>query len=62
MKALRLVTTVGVPLPGVAVRLVDEEGASRISRESNERRIAIKCSVRGRDQGGFAAEAQRAVA
>lgn len=50
-----------VPLGSLA-RLVDEEGASRISRESNERRIAIKCSVRGRDQGGFAAEAQQAVA
>ena len=50
-----------VPLGSLA-RLVEDEGASRISREANERRIAIKCSVRGRDQGGFAAEAQRAVA
>lgn len=38
------------------------EGASRIARETNERRIAVKCSVRGRDQGGFVAEAQRRVA
>jgi cobalt-zinc-cadmium resistance protein CzcA len=38
------------------------EGASRISRELNERRIAIKCSVRGRDQGSFVEEAQRKVA
>ncbi len=50
-----------VPLGSLA-RLVEDEGASRISREANERRIAIKCSVRGRDQGGFVAEAQRAVA
>ncbi|MDB4900001.1 MAG: heavy metal efflux pump, CzcA family, partial [Gemmatimonadetes bacterium] len=37
------------------------EGASRIAHEANERRIAIKCSVRGRDEGSFVAEAQRAV-
>ncbi|HLQ68584.1 MAG TPA: CusA/CzcA family heavy metal efflux RND transporter [Gemmatimonadales bacterium] len=49
-----------VPL-GSLVRTTSVEGASRISREANERRIAIKCSVRGRDQGGFVAEAQRAV-
>ena len=50
-----------VPLASVA-RVVTSEGASRISREANERRIAIKCSVRGRDEGGFVAEAQRLVA
>ncbi len=49
-----------VPLGSVA-RTASVEGASRISREANERRIAIKCSVRGRDQGGFVAEAQQAV-
>jgi cobalt-zinc-cadmium resistance protein CzcA len=49
-----------VPL-GSLVRATSAEGASRISREANERRIAIKCSVRGRDQGGFVGEAQRAV-
>ena len=38
------------------------EGASRIAHEANERRIAVKCSVRGRDEGGFVAEAQRRVA
>lgn len=49
-----------VPL-GSLVRATSAEGASRISRETNERRIAIKCSVRGRDQGGFVREAQQAV-
>lgn len=49
-----------VPLGSVA-RLVTTEGASRISREMNERRVAVKCSVRGRDEGGFVAEAQRLV-
>ncbi len=50
-----------VPLASVA-RVVTAEGASRISREVNERRVAIKCSVRGRDEGGFVAEAQQLVA
>ena len=50
-----------VPLASVA-HLVATDGASRISREANERRIAVKCSVRGRDQGSFVAEAQRLVA
>ena len=43
-------------------QMVQAEGASRIAREENERRIAIKCSVRGRDEGGFVTEAQTAVA
>ena len=50
-----------VPLASLA-HFVAGEGASRIAREANERRIAIKCSVRGRDEGGFVAEAQRKVA
>jgi len=50
-----------VPLASVA-KVMTAEGASRISREANERRVAVKCSVRGRDEGGFVAEAQRLVA
>jgi len=50
-----------VPLASVA-KVVSAEGASRIAREANQRRIAIKCSVRGRDQGSFVAEGQRLVA
>ena len=50
-----------VPL-GSLGRTVQSEGASRIAHEANERRIAIKCSVRGRDEGSFVAEAQKAVA
>lgn len=38
------------------------QGASRISRENNIRRIAIKCNLIDRDQGGFVAEAQQKVA
>ena len=50
-----------VPLAALG-RVEVAEGASRIAREANERRIAVKCSVRGRDEGGFVAEAQRLVA
>jgi cobalt-zinc-cadmium resistance protein CzcA len=50
-----------VPMASVA-HIVTDEGAARVARESNERRIAVKCSVRGRDQGGFVAEGQRLVA
>jgi cobalt-zinc-cadmium resistance protein CzcA len=46
-----------VPLGQLATISV-EEGASRISRENNMRRIAIKCNLNGRDQGSFVAEAR----
>jgi cobalt-zinc-cadmium resistance protein CzcA len=50
-----------IPL-GALGSITTAEGASRIAREANERRIAVKCSVRGRDQGGFVSEAQQRVA
>ena len=39
-----------------------ETGAARIQRDGNSRRIAVKCSIRGRDMGSFVADAQRKVA
>ena len=45
-----------IPLAQLATIKVDV-GASRISREENSRRIAIKCNLIGRDQGGFVQEA-----
>jgi cobalt-zinc-cadmium resistance protein CzcA len=50
-----------IPLAELAAIKVDQ-GASRISREDNMRRIAIKCNLIGRDQGSFVAEAQPRVA
>jgi cobalt-zinc-cadmium resistance protein CzcA len=50
-----------VPLASLG-QMTRTEGASRIAHEANERRIAIKCSVRGRDEGGFVSEAQGAAA
>jgi cobalt-zinc-cadmium resistance protein CzcA len=38
------------------------EGPSTITREWGRRRITVQCNVRGRDVGGFVAEAQRKIA
>ena len=38
-----------------------EEGPAQISRENVQRRISVELNVRGRDLGGFVAEARRAV-
>jgi cobalt-zinc-cadmium resistance protein CzcA len=50
-----------IPLAQLAEIKVDI-GASRISREENIRRIAIKCNLIGRDQGSFVQEAMPRVA
>lgn len=50
-----------IPLGSLAA-IQQETGASRIMRDYGRRRIAIKCSIRGRDMGGFVAEAQKCVA
>lgn len=44
----------------VAMRVV--EGPSTITREWGQRRLTVTCNVRGRDLGGFVAEARRKVA
>ena len=55
-----------VPTPDGAriplAELVDtkiDQGASRIGREDNRRRISIKCNLIDRDQGSFVAEAMK---
>ncbi len=50
-----------VPLSQVA-DLTEIIGPKQISREFNQRRIVVQANVRGRDMGGFVAEAQEAVA
>lgn len=50
-----------VPLSALAeLRL--EEGPNQVSREDGKRRVVVQCNVRGRDLGGFVAEAQRRIA
>jgi len=50
-----------IPLSELATIKINQ-GASRISREDNMRRIAIKSNLIDRDQGSFVAEAQKKVA
>ncbi len=38
-----------------------EDGPAEINRHATRRRLLIQCNVRGRDLGGFVADAQRAV-
>ena len=50
-----------LPLNQVA-QVVETEGPSTINREWGRRRITVQCNVRGRDVGGFVAEAQKKIA
>jgi cobalt-zinc-cadmium resistance protein CzcA len=49
-----------VPLSRIAQVVVDE-GPAQISRENNHRRIVVEANIRGRDLGGFMAEAQQTI-
>ncbi|MEY2700238.1 MAG: hypothetical protein RIQ52_993 [Pseudomonadota bacterium] len=49
-----------IPLAEIATIRVDQ-GASRISREDNMRRIAIKCNLKERDTASFVAQANTAI-
>ena len=42
--------------------IVIEDGPSEISRHAIRRRLLVQCNVRGRDLGGFVADAQKVVA
>lgn len=63
LAALPITTPTGttVPLSSVA-RIQISEGPNQISRENGSRRMVVQANVRGRDLGGFVAEAQDAVA
>lgn len=50
-----------IPLSRLAA-VETTEGPSTITREWGQRRVAVTCNVRGRDRGGFVAEARRKVA
>jgi cobalt-zinc-cadmium resistance protein CzcA len=59
-----LITTPGgqrVPLNRLAAVEVIE-GPAKIMREAGQRRLVVQCNVRGRDLGGFVAEAQQRIA
>ena len=50
-----------VPLSRVTSITVDS-GPAQVSHEHVQRRIVVECNIRGRDLGGFVAEARQAVA
>ncbi len=61
--ALTVVAASGeqIPLSRLAdIKLV--KGPKRVMREWGQRRITVTCNVRGRDMGGFVAEAQEKIA
>jgi cobalt-zinc-cadmium resistance protein CzcA len=50
-----------IPLTSLA-HIRQTEGPSTLTREGQKRRIVVQCNVRGRDLGGFVAEARRRIA
>ncbi len=50
-----------VPLARLA-RITVADGATIVARRENRRQISVRTNIRGRDQGGFVAEAQRRLA
>lgn len=52
--------TARVPLSQVA-QIATEQAPPQVSHEQGERRVVVQCNVRGRDMGGFVAEARREV-
>lgn len=63
LAALPIMSLTGnvVPLSSVA-KIEVSEGPNQISRNNGSRRMVVQANVRGRDLGGFVAEAQAAVA
>ena len=49
-----------IPLSSLA-KIEIADGARRINRENGKRRMVVQCNVRGRDLGGFVAEAQQRI-
>ena len=60
IEGILLPTPAGARVPlGRVARVERVEGPAQISREGNMRRVVVETNVRGRDLGGFVAEAER---
>ncbi len=60
IEGILLPTPAGARVPlGRVARVERVEGPAQISREGNMRRVVVEANVRGRDLGGFVAEAGR---
>ncbi len=63
LEALPVVAANGVVAPlSTVARIQTGEGPNQISRHDGSRRMVVQANVRGRDLGGFVAEAQRSMA
>jgi cobalt-zinc-cadmium resistance protein CzcA len=62
LAALPIVSSTGVTVPLSSVASIQvSEGPNQISRNNGSRRVVVQANVRGRDLGGFVADAQRQV-
>jgi heavy metal efflux system protein len=60
IEEILLPTPAGARVPlGHVARVKRVEGPAQISRENNMRRVVVETNIRGRDLGGFVAEAQQ---
>ena len=60
IESILLPTLAGARVPlGHVARVERTEGPAQISRENNMRRVVVEVNIRGRDLGGFVAEAQQ---
>jgi cobalt-zinc-cadmium resistance protein CzcA len=63
IEAILLPTPSGARVPlGQVAQVTRVEGPAQISRENNMRRVVVEVNIRGRDLGGFVAEAERRLA
>ena len=63
LAATLIPTATGSVLPlNRLAQVVETEGPATINREWGQRRITVQCNVRGRDVGGFVAEARKRIA
>ncbi len=62
IEAILLPTPAGARVPlGHVARVERVEGPAQVSRENNMRRVVVEANIRGRDLGGFVADAQQAL-
>ena len=62
IKDITVVSASGARIPlAELAKIKVNQGASRVSREDNQRRIAIKCNLIGRDLGSFVTEAKQKI-
>jgi len=63
LKAILIASPMGYSVPlSEAAHIRQVDAPARITREDSRRRLIVECNVRGRDMGGFVAQAQKELA